>query len=64
MRKVCPSYRGKILKFEAEGREFAKFVTSLLELIQTVRGQNNFWEQKVFLTYSWRFLRSRKIAQI
>ena len=43
MRKVCPSDRGKILKFEAEGREFAKFVTLLLEFIQTVKTQNNFW---------------------
>ena len=32
-----------ILKFEAEGREFAKFLRSLKQFIQTVQGQNNFW---------------------
>ena len=29
--------------FEAEGREFAKFLRSLEQFIQTVKGQNNFW---------------------
>ena len=29
--------------FEAEGREFAKFLRSLKQFIQTVKGQNNFW---------------------
>ena len=33
----------KLLKFEAEGREFAKFLRSLEKFIQTVKGQNNFW---------------------
>ena len=33
----------KPLKFEAEGREFAKFLRSLEQFIQTVKGQNNFW---------------------
>ena len=32
----------KLLKFEAEGREFAKFSRSLEQFIQTVKGQNNF----------------------
>ena len=38
-------YQGsrKILKFEAEGREFAKYLRSLEQFIQTVKGQNNFW---------------------
>ena len=35
--------REKLLKFEAEGREFAKFLRSLEQFIQTVKGQNNFW---------------------
>ena len=35
--------REKILKFEAEGREFAKFLRSLEQFIQTVKGQKNFW---------------------
>ena len=30
-------------KFEAEGREFAKFLKSLEQFIQSVKGQKNFW---------------------
>ena len=41
--KNCSSDREKVLKFEAEGREFAKFLRSLEQFIQTVKGQNNFW---------------------
>ena len=33
----------KILKFEAEGREFAKILRSLEQFVRTVKGQNNFW---------------------
>ena len=43
MRKNCSSDREKLLKLEAEGREFAKFLRSLEQFIQTVKGQNNFW---------------------
>ena len=43
VRKNCPSDREKLLQFEAEGREFAKFLRSLEQFIQTVKGQNNFW---------------------
>ena len=43
VRKKCCSDREKPLKFEAEGREFAKFSRSLEQFIQTVKGQNNFW---------------------
>ena len=43
MRKNCSSDREKLLKFEAEGREFAKCFRSLEQFIQTVKGQNNFW---------------------
>ena len=39
VRKNCSSD----LKFEAEGREFAKILRSLEQFIQTVKGQNNFW---------------------
>ena len=35
--------REKLLKFEAEGREFAKILRSLGQFIRTVKGQNNFW---------------------
>ena len=41
--KNCSSDREKLLKFEAEGREFAKILRSLEQFIQTVEGQNNFW---------------------
>ena len=41
MRKNCASNREKLLKFEAEGQEFAKNLRS--QFIQTVKGQNNFW---------------------
>ena len=33
----------------------------LEQFIQTVKGQNNFWQQNAFLTCSWRFLRSNKL---
>ena len=56
VRKNCSSDQEKVLKFEAEGREFAKFLRPLEQFIQTVKGQNNFWWQNAFLTCSWRFL--------
>jgi hypothetical protein len=43
VRKKCSTDREKLLKFEAEGREFAKFLRSLEQFIQAVKGQNNFW---------------------
>ena len=43
VRKNCSCDREKPLKFEAEGQEFAKFLRSLEQFIQTVKGQNNFW---------------------
>ena len=43
MRKKGSSDREKLLKFEAEGREFSKFLISLEQFIPTVKGQNNFW---------------------
>jgi hypothetical protein len=57
VRKNCSSDREKLLKFEAEGREFAKNLRSLEQFIQTVKGQN------AFLTCSWRFLMSNKLEQ-
>ena len=41
--KNYSSDREKLLNFEAEGREVAKFLRSLKQFIQTVKGQNNFW---------------------
>ena len=61
MRKNCSIDREKLLKFEAEGQEFAKFLRSLEQFIQIVKGQNIFWYQNAFLTCSWRFLRSQII---
>ena len=43
MRKNCSSDRGKLLKLEAEGQEFAKFLRSLEQFIHQMKGQNNFW---------------------
>ena len=43
LRKNCSSDREKLLKFEAEGREFAKILRSLEQFIQTVKGQKTFW---------------------
>ena len=43
MRKNCSSDQEKLLKLEAEGREFANILRSLEQFIQTMKGQNNFW---------------------
>ena len=43
MRKNYSSDQEKHLKFEAERQEFSKFLRSLEQFIQTVKGQNNFW---------------------
>ena len=43
MRKKSSSDQEKLLKLEAEGPEFANFLRSLEQFIQTVKGQNNFW---------------------
>ena len=42
VRNNCSSDREQLLKFEAEGREFAKLLRSLEQFFQTVKGQNNF----------------------
>ena len=55
MRKNCSSDREKLLKFKAEGQEFAKFLGSLEQFIQTVKVQNNVWFQNVLLFFSRRF---------
>ena len=44
VRKKCSSDREKLLKFEAAGREFAKFLRSLNRTIYS----NNFLEQSGF----------------
>ena len=39
--QICSCDQEKLLKFEAEGREFSKILRSLEQFIQTVKGQNN-----------------------
>ena len=41
--KKKSSDQEKLLRFEAEGQEFANFLRSLEQFVQTVKGQNNFW---------------------
>ena len=41
MIKKCSSDREKLLKFEAEGREFANVLKLLEQFIQTVKRQKN-----------------------
>ena len=43
VRKICSSDQEKLLKFQAEGLEFAKKFRSLEQFVRTVKGQNNFW---------------------
>ena len=42
MRSKCSSYQEKLLKFEAEGWEFAKYLRLLEQFIQTVKGPGGF----------------------
>ena len=62
--KKCFSDRENLLKFDAEGREFAKGLRSLEQFIQTVKCQNSFLWQNAFLTCSWKFLISKKLVQL
>ena len=48
--KKCSSDREKLLQFKTEGWELAKFLKSLEQFIQTVKGQKNFLHQNSFLT--------------
>jgi hypothetical protein len=43
LEKIVLVIEKKLLKFEAEGREFEFFLRLLEQFIQTVKGQNNFW---------------------
>ena len=55
--KIVPTYcekksvlvtKKKVLKFEAEGREFATFLRSLEQFIQTVKGRTIFGNRILF----------------
>ena len=39
----CSDDQEKLLKFKAEDWIFAKFLRTLEQFIQTVKGQKNFW---------------------
>ena len=43
MKKKGSSDREKLLKFEAEGQEFANFLKSLEQFVRTVKGHNNLY---------------------
>ena len=43
VRKNCSSGWEKLLIFQAEGQEFAKFLRSLEKFMKTVKDQNKFW---------------------
>ena len=64
MRKKCSRDREKFLKFEVEGQEFANFLRSLEEFIQTGKVRTIFLSQNAFLTCSRRFLISNKLEQL
>ena len=46
--KKNSSDRENLLKFEAEGRDFAKILRSVEQFIQTAKGQKNFWNRMLF----------------
>ena len=46
MRKKCSSDQDNLLKFEAEGHEFAKSLRQ--QFTQAVKGQNIFFEKNAF----------------
>ena len=49
--KKYSSDQEKLLKFEAEGREFAKNMRSLAQFIQNVKGQYNFWSRQFLMGF-------------
>ena len=63
MRKNCSCDRNILLKFEAEGREFATFLRSLEHLFEQEKGRKVFKTECV-LTCFWRFLRSGTLKQL
>ena len=66
VRKNCSRDREKLLKFEAEGLEFAKFLRSLEQFIRTVKGQNSVWYlTECFINlFLFCFLRYNKLEQL
>ena len=44
----CSGDQEKLLKFKAEDWIFAKFLRTLEQFIQTVKGKNNFWSRMLY----------------
>ena len=65
MRKNCSTDREKLLKFEAEGQEFSKFLRSIEQFTysNSERSEQFLATECFFKTCSWRFFRSQKIEQ-
>ena len=64
VRKNDSSDQEKLLKFEAEGREFENFLRSVEQFIQTAKGLNNFLVTECVSTCSRRILISKKLEQL
>ena len=62
MRKNCSRDREKIVKFEAEGREFANFLRSIYS--NSERSEQCLVTEWSFLNFSLRFLISDKYEQL
>ena len=60
----CSCDREKLLKFEADSQELAKYLRSLEQTIKTIKGQYNFRYQNTFLTCSWRFFIFDKLERL
>ena len=64
MRKNCSIDREKLLKLEAEGREFAKNFEITRTIYSNSEMSKQFLSQNAFLTCSWRFLISNRLEQL
>ena len=64
VRKNCSSDRENILQFDVEGREFAKKFEITKIIYSRSEQSEQFWKQNAFLTWSWRFLRSKSLEQL
>ena len=64
MRKNCSIDQEKLLKFEAEGREFGKNFEITRTICSNSERSEQFLVTECFLTCSWRFLRSNKLDKL
>ena len=56
LRKNSSIDKEKLLKFDAEGQEFANFLRTLGQFIQTMKDQYNFWNRMLFKLVAGGFL--------